>query len=101
MHVHTTDVPRVFIDGSPQPPNEVIYVGKTRKITCTAEGFPVPTVQWYEDNKLVHSSTLPFSTLEITTNITRMVTYTCIATNNAGNKTHTSELIITVEVKGR
>ena len=98
MHVHAIDVPRVLIEPSS---DEVIYVGETRKIICTADGFPIPTVQLYEDHELVHSSTLPFLTWKIPTNTARIATYTCIATNYAGNKTRTNELKVTVEVRGR
>ena len=91
----------MLIDGVSQPSDKVLYVGDTDNIICTAEGLPIPTVKWYNDTKLVDSSTLSHLILDIPTNITHITTYTCIATNYAGNQTHTSESKITVEVKGR
>ena len=90
-----------MIDTVTQPPDKVLYVGDTEKIICTAEGLPIPTVKWYNDTKLVDSSTLSYLILDIPTNITHNTTYTCIVTNYAGNQMHTSELKITVVVKGR
>ena len=90
-----------MIDGVSQPSDKVLYVGDTDNIICTAKGLPTPTVKWYNDTKLVDSSTLSHLILDIPTNITYDTTYTCMATNYAGNQMHTSELKITVVVKGR
>lgn len=99
--MHILDVPTVLIDGNMQPSDEVLYVGDTKQLVCTAKGFPTPMVQWYKDNQPVEDSAPSFKVLDVPTKMPQITMYTCVATNYAGNKQHTRETKITVEVKSR
>ena len=100
MYAHTTDAPRVLIDGESQPSDKVLYVNETKILTCVAEGFPNPTVQWYKGNQPITARSHNFKILVIPTNSPNITKYTCIATNYAGATKHIRRLNVTVEVKG-
>ena len=89
-----------MIDGESQPSNKVLYVNETKVLTCVAEGFPNPTVQWYKGNQPITARSHNFKILVIPTNSSHITKYTCIATNYAGAGKHIRRLNVTVEVKG-
>ena len=89
-----------MIDGESQPSDKVLYVNETKILTCVAEGFPNPTVQWYKGDQLITARSHNFKILVIPTNSSHVTKYTCIATNNAGATKHIRRLNVTVEVKG-
>ena len=91
-----TDPPSITID-PPQSPY-VVAVGSRLPLYCTAYGLPLPTVQWYINNSPTNQHPPEFYLVPTTSAHTTV--YTCVATNNAGNITHTVSKNITVIVEG-
>ena len=96
------DPPTVMIDGYLQPPDEVLYVGDQKSLVCTADGFPTPIVEWDSkpDDAVNVLNDSYIKSLNVPTDHENTTTYRCIARNNAGNKEHTDEKEITIEVIG-
>jgi len=89
-----TDAPRITID----PPNSphIIDVGERLPLLCIAEGKPIPTLQWYENNV-----PLPRQSSQVylaSTDIPSTTVYTCEGKNNAGNMKNIARASITVIV---
>ena len=89
------DAPRITID-PPQSPH-MVNVGERLLLYCIAEGFPIPTVQWYKNHALIpqYSSQVYLAS----TNTPSTTVYTCEGKNNAGNMQNTARASITVIVK--
>ena len=93
--IHCVDPPMVTID-PPQSPY-MVNVGKRLLLYCIAEGFPIPTIQWYEDN-----ISIPRQSSQVylaSTAVQGTTVYTCEGRNNAGNKERIARASIIVIVK--
>ena len=55
-------------------------------LTCTAEGHPTPTYEWYKDGKLIPDEIFPFLYIPEPLPEDRG-DYTCVAINSHGNGT--------------
>ena len=89
------DAPRITID-PPQSPH-MVNVGERLLLYCIAEGFPIPTIQWYKNYALI-----PQQTSQVylaSTDIPSTTVYTCEGKNNAGNIQNIAHASITVTVK--
>ena len=73
-------------------------VGDRLFLLCSACGLPLPKVQWYENNTLIDRQ--PPELILVPTRSPHTTEYTCVASNNAGNMTHTIRRSITVIVTG-
>ena len=80
MHI-CVDAPRIAIDPSLSP--HAVIVGERLLLYCIAEGFPIPTIQWYENNTLIPRQSSPFHLAS--TNAVGTTLYTCEGKNSAGN----------------
>ena len=81
----------------PQSPLTV-FVNDSLRLFCAAKGLPVPDVHWYEGNTPIIQP-LPQLYL-VPTKSPHTTNYTCVATNNAGGKTHRASVSIIVITKG-
>ena len=74
----------------------MVNVGERLPLYCIAEGKPIPTIQWYENNVPLpqQSSQVYF----VSTNIPSTTVYTCEGKNNAGNMENIAHASITVIV---
>ena len=90
------DAPRIAIDPTQSP--HTVNVGERLILYCTAEGFPIPTIQWYKNNVPILQKP-PQSYLAASTNTPGTTVYTCEGKNNAGNMKNTANANITVIVK--
>ena len=93
-----TDPPCISISPSQSPYR--ITVGSTLTLYCSAKGLPLPTVQWYVNGSATNQQPpeiIIFQPISPHTTV-----FTCVATNNAGNMTHTvsKSITVTVIVKG-
>ena len=75
----------------------MVNVGTKLVLHCIAEGFPVPTIQWYKNNIPIpqESSELYLAS----TDVPGTTTYSCKGNNNAGNLENTASANIAVMVK--
>ena len=75
----------------------MVNVGTKLVLHCIAEGFPVPTIEWYKNDILIpqESSKLYLAS----TDVPGTATYSCKGRNNAGNIRNTASANITVTVK--
>jgi len=90
-----TDAPRIAINPSQSP--HIIPVGERLFLYCMAEGFPIPTIQWYVNNT---STPLQSSPLYLASSDAPGTTvYTCEGRNNAGNMENVAHANVTVIVK--
>ena len=97
----------VIQSNTTEPLNE----GNTVFLVCIAVGVLYPSIQWYKDDELitrngsltsVYDETSKHSTLLFTTSILELCslnsndtgTYSCIATNEAGNSSTTFDIQI-------
>ena len=81
----------------PDPP--YLISNKPLRIVCIAEGRPIPTVQWYKINTIaLDDPSSEVSILVISGYSEDCVMYTCVATNNAGNKQHVIQKHITIDL---
>ena len=92
MYLHT-DAPRITID-PPQSPH-VVTVGDILLLHCMAKGFPIPTIQWYENNTPIPQQPSPLAS----TDTPGTTIYTCEGKNKAGNMQNTARANVTVVVK--
>ena len=93
-----TDTPIVSV--LPQSPY-MVQVGDQASLWCRGEGLPTPTIQWYKNNEMVYpSANLLLQVLYIPTDSPHTTVYTCIATNNAGNRNQTTKTDVLVNVCG-
>ena len=90
-----TDPPSISID----PPQSTyrVTVGSRLPLYCSAHGLPLPTVQWYVNDSAANQQ--PPEIHLVPTTSPHTTVYTCVATNNAGNMTHTVNKNITVIVE--
>ena len=90
------DAPRVTIEPLNTSP-DMIDVGTKLVLHCIAEGFPVPTVQWYKNDIPIpqESSKLYLAS----TDVPGTTMYSCKGRNNARNMENTASANITVTVK--
>ena len=96
MYLYYVDPPRVSINPANSP--HMIYVGKTLFLYCIAEGFPIPTIQWYKNHTSVPQQ---LSQVYLASTDTPGTTvYTCEGKNNAGNMENKAHANITVIVEG-
>ena len=91
-----TDPPSIFIDPSKSPYR--VTVNSRLSLYCSAHGLPLPTVQWYVNGSAANQRPPEFYL--VPTESPHTTVYTCVATNNAGNMTHTVSKNITVIVEG-
>ena len=91
-----TDAPRVTIELLNSSP-DMVNVGTKLVLHCIAEGFPVPTIQWYKNDILIpqESSKLYLAS----TDVPGSTLYSCKGKNNAGNIVNTASANITVTVE--
>ena len=89
------DAPRIAIDPSQSP--YMVTVGERLLLYCIAEGFPIPTIRWYENNTLVPQQSSPFHLAS--TNAPGTTLYTCEGKNSAGNMINIARENIRVVVK--
>ena len=90
------DPPYISIDPSQSPYR--VTVGFRLTLYCSGYGFPLPKVQWYINNSPTNHQPPEFYL--VPTASAQTTVYTCVATNNAGNVTHTVSKDITVIVEG-
>ena len=95
--VHHTDVPRVTINLTRSP--YVVNIGTKLVLYCTAEGLPIPTIQWYKNNISIPQQSSPFYLASTDTPGTTV--YTCEGRNNAGNMENVASTNVIVTVKSR
>ena len=90
------DSPRVTIEPLNSSP-DIVDVGTKLVLHCIAEGFPVPTIQWYKNDIPIpqESSELYLAS----TDVPGTTIYSCKGKNNAGNMDNTASANITVTVK--
>ena len=88
------DTPRVTIDPPESP--YMVSVDDRALLYCIAEGFPIPTIQWYENNVLIPRQSSPFYLVSTSAPHTKV--YTCEGKNNAGNMENVVLASITVVV---
>ena len=90
------DPPCISID----PPHSKykVTVGDRLPLYCSACGLPLPKVQWYIKNSPTNQQPPEFYL--VPTGMAHKTNYTCVATNSAGNITHTVSKSITVCVEG-
>ena len=89
------DPPCVSID-PPQSPYTV-GIGDRLILHCYACGLPLPKVQWYTNNTPINQQPPEF--ILVSTKEAGTTEYTCVASNNAGNMTHTVRNSITIIVQ--
>ena len=89
------DAPRVSI--YPSQSQHTVGVGEILLLYCTAEGLPIPTIQWYKNNVVIPGESSR-SYLAPTYYIGSTV-YTCEGKNNAGNMENIGRANITVIVE--
>ena len=97
MYVYIVDAPRVTINPAESP--YMVNVGETLLLYCVAEGLPIPTIRWYENNVLIPRQSSPFhpvSTNVPLTNVPLTTVYTCEGRNNAGKMRNIARANITV-----
>ena len=75
----------------------MVNVGTKLVLYCTAEGFPIPTIQWYKNNASIPQQSSPFYLASTDTPGTTV--YTCEGRNNAGNMENAASANIIVTVK--
>ena len=75
----------------------MVKVGERLLLYCKVEGFPIPTIRWYENSTLVPQQSLPFHLAS--TNAPGTTLYTCEGKNSAGNKINIARENIKVVVK--
>ena len=92
-HIYA-DAPRITID-PPQSPNTV-DVGERLLLYCIAEGFPIPTIHWYQNDVLIPRQSSPVYVAS--TSFPGTTVYTCEGTNNAGNMKNVARANVTVIV---
>ena len=90
--VYIVDAPRVTIDPPESP--YMVNVGERLLLYCIAEGFPIPTIRWYEHNVLIPRQSSPFYL--VSTNVPLTTVYTCEGRNNAGNMRNIVQANITI-----
>ena len=90
------DPPCISISPS-QSPHRII-VDSILTLYCSAKGLPLPTVQWYVNGSATNQQ--PPEIIIVQPISPHTTVYTCVATNNAGNMTHTVSKSITVIVEG-
>ena len=90
------DPPIISIDPPQSPYN--VTVGSRLQLYCSAHGLPLPKVQWYINDSPINQQ--PPESYLVPTVSPHNTVYTCVATNNAGNITHTVSKNITVYVEG-
>ena len=88
--------PVVTIDPPQSPLTKC--VNDSLRLFCTAKGLPVPKILWYEGNTPIIQP-FPHSFL-VPTKSPHTTNYTCVATNNAGGKTHQASVSVIVIIKG-
>ena len=86
------DAPRVTIDPPESP--YTVNVGERLLLYCIAEGFPIPTIRWYEKNVLIPRQSSPFYL--VSTNVPLTTVYTCEGRNIAGNMRNIARANITI-----
>ena len=96
MHI-SLDCPVIYI------PNEspyIINVGSVAVLYCSAEGRPIPTVQWFKNNIAVTPfASLYQQTFFVPNNTPRTTVYTCKANNYFGNRKCMRSASVTVVVE--
>ena len=93
-----SDSPQVII--SPSSPHTAV-VGSQLKITCTANGLPTPTVQWFRSGVAVSPVALKSVQYSVVSSHPQLnVVYICVSKNYAGNITQTVYADIIVNVIG-
>ena len=95
-YVIIIDAPRVSI--YPPQSQHTVGVGERLLLYCTAEGLPIPTIQWYKNNVVIPGQSSR-SYLAPTHHVGSTV-YTCEGKNNAGNMEKIGRANITVIVEG-
>ena len=94
--LHYADAPRVTIEPLNSSPY-MVDVGTKLVLHCIAEGFPVPTIQWYKNDIPIPQESSELYLASTDTPGTTM--YSCEGSNNAGNMENTANANITVTVK--
>ena len=75
-----------------------VNIGDRLLLYCIAKGFPIPTIQWYENNTSIPQQSSPLYLASTDTPGTTV--YTCEGKNNAGNMANIARANITVIVEG-
>ena len=93
MFLCYADAPRVTIEPLNSSP-DMVNVGTKLVLHCIAEGFPIPTIQWYKNDIPIpqESSKLYLAS----TDVQGTATYSCKGMNSAGNIRNTASANITV-----
>ena len=91
------DAPRVRITVDDKQPPYIINVNETVWLRCIAEGFPIPTIRWYENNALIPRQS--FRSYNAPTHTPGKTVYTCEAKNYAGNMKNIAKANTTLQVK--
>ena len=94
MHI---DAPRIIIY-PPQSPYTV-DAGTTLVLHCIAEGYPVPTIQWYKNDIPIPQESSRLYLAD--TDVPGTAVYTCEGKNSAGKVENTVRANITVIVKSK
>ena len=95
-----SDAPVVTIDPSQSP--HTVSVGTRLFLNCETHGQPIPMVQWYKGTTAVSYSVQQFhQSYRVTTSTPHSSVYSCVATNNASNTTHTVHKSIKVIVQSK
>ena len=96
-HNNYTDPPIVAIEPSESP--KYVSVDGILRLYCTADGYPHPTVQWYQNDTLIKQRN-PAESYLVPTTSNHTTVYTCVASNAIGNTTYTASKNVTVIVQG-
>jgi len=78
---------------------QVVSNGTRLFLYCEAEGYPVPTIQWFSNDTLIAQQ--PSLLYRVPTEFSHTTKYTCVGTNNAGNMKNTAKFSVTVMVEGK
>ena len=95
LYMYYVDAPRISINPAQSP--HMVFVGETLLLYCIAEGFPIPTIQWYKNHTLIPEQTSQIYLASTDTPGTTV--YTCEGENNAGNMANKAHTNITVIVR--
>jgi len=90
------DAPIVTVHPVQSP--QIVKVGKSLALLCSAAGLPNPTVQWYRNGSPI-GIPLPLQTFHVVYALKQEdVNYTCVGRNNAGGKSNTKSVSILAKI---
>ena len=95
LQYYTLDsVPQITDPDSNKTLTEDLSLNYNRTISCTASGYPPPTIRWYNsENEAVTDGPILFITVR---NVTNGIVFVCKAENRAGFVSRSIQIVIRV-----